>query len=105
MKTDWFKKGICCSNNAYASQVETKRFTANLMLEDGGFTAVDTLMSDGIDGSGCTVNIMDIRNAIDEGCSYLNYRGEAGRMAGSPIATGSTPIPFQISIVVGCTHL
>jgi Peptidase family C25/Propeptide_C25/FlgD Ig-like domain len=74
--TSWFKKAVCCSNNAYASQVETKRFAANIMLEDGGFTAVDTLMCDGIDGSGCTVNIMDVRNAINEGRSFLNYRGE-----------------------------
>ena len=44
--TDWFKKGICCSNNAYASQVETKRFAAERMIEDGGFTSVDTMMSD-----------------------------------------------------------
>ena len=30
--TDWFKKGICCSNNAYPSQIETKRFAAKRML-------------------------------------------------------------------------
>ena len=43
--TDWFKKGICCSNNAYPSQAETKRFAAERMLQDGGFTSVDTMMS------------------------------------------------------------
>ncbi len=70
--TAWFKKGICCSNNAYASQVETKRFAANIMLQDGGFTSVDTMMSD----QWCTYDIYDIINAINDGRSYLNYRGE-----------------------------
>ena len=75
--TDWFKKAICCSNNDYASQVSTKRFTANVMMEDGGFTSVDTLMSDGSwSGSGCSMNLNDIRSALNGGRSYLNYRGE-----------------------------
>lgn len=74
--TDWFKKGICCSNNLYASQVGTKRFTANVMIEDGGFTSVDTLMSDGEYGGGCSMNLNDILSAINDGRSYLNYRGE-----------------------------
>ncbi len=75
VETDWFKKGICCSNNAYASQVSTKRFTAARMMEDGGFISVDTLMSDGW-GSGCSMNTNDVLNAINDGRSYLNYRGE-----------------------------
>ena len=70
--TDWFKKGICCSNNAYASQIETKRFAAKRMLQDGGFTSVDTMMSD----PGCTYNVTDVVNAINNGRSFLNYRGE-----------------------------
>ena len=49
--TSWFKKGIVCSNNAYESQIYTKRFTANVMMEDGHFTSVDTLMSDGVWGN------------------------------------------------------
>ncbi len=32
------KNANCCSNNAYVSQVYTKRFTAEVMVEDGGFT-------------------------------------------------------------------
>ena len=68
----WFKKGIVCANNDYASQIEVKRFTADLMLEDGGFTSVDTMMSD----PGCTYDINDILNALNNGRSYLNYRGE-----------------------------
>ncbi|MBM3436858.1 MAG: hypothetical protein FJY07_11650, partial [Bacteroidetes bacterium] len=70
--TDWFKKGTCCSNNAYISQVETKRFAAERMLLDGGFTSVDTMMSD----DWCTYDLNDIINAINNGRSYLNYRGE-----------------------------
>jgi hypothetical protein len=74
--TDWFKKGICCSNNYYPSQVRTKRITAEVMMLDGGFTSVDTLMSDGEWGSGCSMNLNDVKNAINDGRSYLNYRGE-----------------------------
>jgi PKD repeat protein len=70
--TDWFKKGICCSNDAYASQIQTKRFAAQRMLLDGGFTTVDTMMSD----PGCTYNVTDVVNAINNGRSFLNYRGE-----------------------------
>ncbi len=73
---NWFKKGICCSNNFYTSQVKTKRFTAKVMMEDGGFTSVDTLMSNGEWGSGCSMDLTDIKNAINQGRSFLNYRGE-----------------------------
>ncbi len=73
----WFKKGTVCSNNAYASQPETKRFTYHKMKDDGGFTQVDSLMSDGNSwGGGCTVDLNDVTNAINNGRSYLNYRGE-----------------------------
>jgi len=75
--TEWFKKGICCSNNRYESQVETKRFAASLMIEDGGFTSVDTLMSDGTPwGGDCSMDLDDIIEAIEDGRSFLNYRGE-----------------------------
>ena len=75
--TDWFKKATCCSNNDYESQVENKRFATGLMLEDGGFISVDTLMSDGsLWGGDCTVDKYDIFNAVNDGRSFLNYRGE-----------------------------
>ena len=70
--TDWFKKGTCGSNNAYESQVVTKHFAADRMLLDGGFTSVDTMMSN----QGCTYDINDIISAVNNGRSYLNYRGE-----------------------------
>ncbi len=70
--TGWFKKGICCSNDAYPSQIQTKRFAAQRMLLDGGFTSVDTMMSD----PGCTYSVTDVVNAINNGRSWLNYRGE-----------------------------
>jgi hypothetical protein len=74
--TAWFKKGTVCSNNAYESQKETKRFAASMMLA-GGFTSVDTLMSDGSGwGGNCTVDLEDVTDAINEGRSWLNYRGE-----------------------------
>jgi hypothetical protein len=75
--TSWFKHGVCCSNNAYESQVETKRFAAQMMREEGHFHTVDTMMSDGNSwGSGCTYTINDVLNTINGGISYLNYRGE-----------------------------
>ena len=70
--TNWFMKGICCSNDAYASQVYTKEFAADRMLIDGGFISVDEMMSD----PGCTYSVQDVVAAINEGRSYLNYRGE-----------------------------
>jgi hypothetical protein len=69
--TDWFMKGLCCSNNAYPSQVETKRFAAHMMRDHGGFT-VDTLMSN----FPCTMSLNDVIQAITDGRSYVNYRGE-----------------------------
>lgn len=76
-ETDWFKSSTCCSNNAYDSQVSTVRFTANIMMEDGGFE-VDTLMSDGTGwgGQNCSMDVYDVVNTINDGRSYLNYRGE-----------------------------
>jgi len=66
-----------CSNNAYVSQINTKRWVANVMMEDGGFIAVDTMMSDGDWwGGNCTYDLNDVTNAINNGRSYLNYRGE-----------------------------
>ena len=70
--TDWFKKGICCSNNEYPSQIETKRYAAECMMQDGGFTSVDTMMSK----SPCLYNVADVVAAINNGRSWLNYRGE-----------------------------
>jgi hypothetical protein len=77
VNTSWFKKGTVCANNSYESQVQTKRFAANEMRQFGGFTSVDTLMSDGDWwGQDCTVDLNDIITAINDGRSYLNYRGE-----------------------------
>jgi len=76
-ETDWFIKGICCSNNAYASQIETKRFTASQMMNYGHFLSVDTLMSDGSPwGGDCSMDLDDVLDCINDGRSYLNYRGE-----------------------------
>jgi hypothetical protein len=70
--TDWFKKGLVCSNNAYASQITTKRFTAMQMLEQGNFLSVDSMYN----GYPCQGNVATIINMINDGRSYLNYRGE-----------------------------
>ncbi|MCW8813522.1 MAG: C25 family cysteine peptidase [Chlorobium sp.] len=69
---EWFKKATVCSNNAYQSQVDTKRFAAQQMLVNGHFTSVDTMMSNWQ----CTYDVNDIVAAINDGRSFLNYRGE-----------------------------
>jgi hypothetical protein len=77
ISTDWFKKATVCANNSYESQVETKRFAASVMLQNGGFTSVDTLMSDGDwYGGNCSMDLGDVIATINEGRSFLNYRGE-----------------------------
>jgi hypothetical protein len=69
---DWFKKGLVCANNAYASQRATKRFTAQQMLVNGNFISVDSMYN----GYPCPGNVTTIINMINQGRSYLNYRGE-----------------------------
>jgi hypothetical protein len=70
--TDWFKKGLVCANNEYASQIETKRFAKQQMLVNGNFTSVDSMFN----GYPCPGNVTTIINLINQGRSYLNYRGE-----------------------------
>ncbi len=95
LSAEWFKKGICCSNDAYPSQLETKRFAAQRMLLDGGFTSVDTMMSD----PGCTYSVSDVVNAINNGRSWLNYRGE-----GWTSGWQATCTPMATSDVTGLTN-
>jgi len=73
---DWYKKGIVCSNNYYASQIQTKRETAQKMMQYGNFISVDTMMMVYPSGSPCPYNLSDVKAAINSGRSFLNYRGE-----------------------------
>jgi hypothetical protein len=84
------KKGLVCANNAYASQRETKRFTATQMLGFGNFSSVDSMYN----GYPCPGNVNDIINMINEGRSFLNYRGE-----GWSTGWWADCIPFQTSDV------
>ena len=88
--TDWFKKGLVCSNDAYASQIYTKRFTANQMLEGGNFISVDSMYN----GYPCPGNVSTVVNMINQGRSFLNYRGE-----GWSSGWWADCIPFQTSNV------
>ncbi|RKY91876.1 MAG: hypothetical protein DRQ13_10960, partial [Ignavibacteriae bacterium] len=83
---DWFKKGLTCSNDAYISQIITKRFTADKMFIDGNFISVDSMYN----GYPCPGNVSDIINMINEGRSFLNYRGEGWSSGWS-----ASCIPFQ----------
>ncbi|MBK9099332.1 MAG: T9SS type A sorting domain-containing protein [bacterium] len=69
---DWFRKGLVCSNDAYVSQIETKRFTAQKMLTSGNFISVDSMYN----GYPCPGNVTTISNMINAGRGWLNYRGE-----------------------------
>ena len=70
--TAWFKKGIVCADSQYPSQRWTKTFAANEMVNFGNFTSVDSVW----DGSPCYGNVTTILNALNEGRSFLNYRGQ-----------------------------
>ena len=69
---NWFRKGLVCSNDAYQSQIETKRFTAQEMLVNGNFISVDSMYN----GDPCPGDVTTIVDMINEGRSFLNYRGE-----------------------------
>lgn len=68
----WFKKALVCSDSQYPSQRQTKRTTAQYMLEYGSFTAVDSMY----DGYPCPGNVSTLINYINDGRSFLNYRGQ-----------------------------
>jgi len=87
---EWFRKGLTCSNNAYISQVNTKRYAANRMFVDGNFLSVDSMYN----GYPCPGNVNDIINMINDGRSYLNYRGEGWSSGWSAYC-----IPFHTSDV------
>ncbi|MCB0806213.1 MAG: choice-of-anchor J domain-containing protein [Bacteroidales bacterium] len=91
---DWLMKGICCSNDLYQSQVETKRYAAERMLEDGNFISVDTMMSD----PGCTYSVADVVAAVNNGRSWVNYRGE-GWTSGWGLGGGNNCTPMKSSDV------
>ncbi len=88
--TDWFRKGLVCSNNAYPSQRETKRFAAQEMKYNGNFISVDSMHN----AYPCPGNVSDIVNMINAGRGFLNYRGE-GWYSG----WGASCIPFSTSNV------
>jgi flagellar hook assembly protein FlgD len=69
---NWFKKGLMCSNNDYVSQVNTKRYVAKVLLDEGKFVSVDTMMSD----KNCTYGLSKVKKALAEGRGFVNYRGE-----------------------------
>ena len=93
--TDWFKKGLVCANDEYSSQIETKRFTAQQMLVNGNFTSVDSMYN----GYPCPGNVTTIINMINQGRSYLNYRGE-----GWSTGWWADCFPFQTSNVTSLNN-
>jgi hypothetical protein len=70
--TAWFKKGIVCADSEYPSQRWTKTFAASEMVKFGNFTSVDSVW----DGTPCTGNVTTIINSLNNGRSFLNYRGQ-----------------------------
>ncbi len=68
----WFKKALVCADSEYPSQRQTKRTTAQYMLNYGNFAKVDSMY----DGYPCPGNVTSIINLINDGRSFLNYRGQ-----------------------------
>jgi hypothetical protein len=88
--TDWFKKGLVCSDSEYPSMRTTKRFTANEMVNFGNFTSVDSVW----DGNPCYGNVTTILNYLNQGRSFLNYRGQGWSSGWNP---SHNCIPFHTS--------
>lgn len=72
---DWFKHSVVCANNNYPTQPDTKRWVSAIMRDSAGFK-VDTLLN--LYGGPCIHNLAEVTTAINEGRSFLNYRGEGG---------------------------
>ena len=72
---DWFKHSVVCANNSYPTQPDTKRWVSAVMRDSGGFK-VDTLLN--LYGGPCVHNLSEVTSAINDGRSFLNYRGEGG---------------------------
>ena len=70
---NWFKHSVVCANNSYPTQPDTKRWVSAIMRDSAGFT-VDTLLN--LYGGPCIHNVAEIKSAINNGRSFLNYRGE-----------------------------
>ncbi|MBC8205235.1 MAG: T9SS type A sorting domain-containing protein, partial [FCB group bacterium] len=66
-QTDWYTKAIMTSDQSEASQRQTKLTVRNILLNDGGFTQVDTLFEIGY--------ISQFINWVNQGRSVVNYRG------------------------------
>jgi hypothetical protein len=70
--TGWYKQAAVVGNNEYPSQLATKRLVRSILLENGGFTSVDTFMNH----SPCYSNLSALISVLSGGRSFLNYRGE-----------------------------
>jgi hypothetical protein len=70
--TAWYLKGIVAANDQYQSQVMTKRWARDRMMLDGKFSSVDTFMNH----TPCYSALSDLINCVNNGRSFLNYRGE-----------------------------
>jgi hypothetical protein len=87
----WFKRSVVCANNAYYTQPDTKRWVSAVMRDNGGFT-VDTLLNNW--NGPCVHNLTEVINAVNNGRSFLNYRGE-----GSSSGWWASCYPFGTSDV------
>ena len=78
--SSWFKKGLVCADSEYPSQRWTKRFAAEEMAYFGNFTSVDSVW----DGIPCNGNVTTILNYLNQGRSFLNYRGQGWSSGWNP---------------------
>ena len=67
IQTDWYGKAVVCADIADPTQRTTKITVQELMLEEGGFTTVDSLFG----GNQPSLFV----NWVNSGKSFINYRG------------------------------
>ena len=65
--TDWYDRGIVCADQTEPTQRTTKMYVRDIMLDDGGFSQVDSLYLGGQSSM--------LMGWINSGRSIINYRG------------------------------
>lgn len=64
---DWYDRGLVCSDMTEPTQRTTKLQVREWMLDEGGFTQVDTIFGDG--------GVVQFMSNVNSGRSFVNYRG------------------------------
>ena len=98
LELDWYDRGMVCSDLTEPTQRTTKLQIRDWMLEDGGFTVVDTIFGQGY--------ISSFFTNVNSGRSFINYRGTGWDIGWSGIAVYAPNLSaltnvFKFPIVTG----